>query len=271
MRKARTGGHGRGVIDLHCHILPGLDDGARDFAEALEMARRAAADGIETVACTPHVHAGLYDNTGPGIAAAVERLQAALDDAAIGLRLHVGADVHLAPDLVSGLAAGQVPTLAGSRYFLLEPPHHVAPPRLDEKVFELLAAGFVPILTHPERLLWIEAHYAMIRRLVAAGAWLQVTGGSLTGRFGRRARYWSERLMEDGMVHLLATDAHDAERRPPVLSVARAAAARRLGEAEAERLVVTRPQAVLDNRPPAPADLPDGSPAGQEGAASLTR
>lgn len=238
------------MIDLHHHLLPGIDDGAADLAMALEMARMAVADGIHTVACTPHIYPGLYENTGDGIRAAIAALQAELDSAGIKLHLVEGADVHLAPDLGEGIKAGRIPTLAGSRYLLLEPPHHVAPPRLEETVFGLMAAGTIPVITHPERLTWIDGHYDDFRRLFRNGAWMQITAGSLTGRFGRRPKYWAERMLEEGMVHILATDAHHPRRRPPLLAEAREAAARRLGEAEAAHLVSTRPGGILDNAHP---------------------
>jgi len=235
------------MIDLHCHILPGIDDGAPDLAVALEMARMAVADGIVTVACTPHIMPGAYKNTGESIEAAVTRLAAALEEAAIPLHLVTGADVHLAPNLLHELRNGRVPTIGRSRYFLLEPPHHILPPRLHEFVFGLVAAGYVPILTHPERLSWIETHHDLIGRLASAGMLMQVTAGSLTGRFGRRARYWSQRLLDQEVVHLLATDAHGTESRPPVLSRARDVVADRFGDATAIRLVVTNPLRILEN------------------------
>jgi protein-tyrosine phosphatase len=238
------------MLDLHCHLLPGLDDGAVDLAMALEMARIAADDGIAVIACTPHIYPGLYENTAPGIRAAVQSLQAELDAQGIPLRLVEGADTHLEPGLAASVAAGRVPTLAGSRYLLLEPPHHVAPPRFEETVFELSMAGLVPVITHPERLSWIEDSYPMFRRLLAAGAWMQVTAGSLTGRFGHRPQYWAERMLGEGMVHVLATDAHHPRRRPPLLAEAREAAARALGAEEAVHLVATRPLGIVANRAP---------------------
>lgn len=238
------------MIDLHCHLLPAIDDGATDLATSLAMARIAAADGIEIVACTPHIYPGLYDNNGPAIRRAVTELQACLDEAAIPLRLTSGADTHIAPDLVAGLREGRVPTLHGSRYFLLEPPHHVAPPRLEETVFDLLTAGYVPVITHPERLSWIEDRHETFVELARRGAWLQVTAGSLTGRFGSTARYWAERLLDEGWVHILATDSHGVDRRPPLLAEGRRAAERWVGAQEAVRLVQTRPQGILDNCEP---------------------
>lgn len=242
------------MIDLHCHMLPGIDDGAPDMAEALAMARVAVADGITVTACTPHIYPGLYENDATGIRAAIAALRIALQAEGIDLELVEGADTHLAPDMLQRLRAGDIPTLAGSRYFLFEPPHHIAPPRLEESVFALLTAGYVPIVTHPERLTWIDGHYAMFARMVRSGAWMQVTAGSITGRFGGRPRYWAERLLEDRLVHIVATDAHRASKRPPLLAEARDAVARRLGEGEALNQVRVRPQGVLHNT--APGELP---------------
>ena len=238
------------MIDLHCHMLPGIDDGAADLATALDMARMAAADGITTVACTPHIYPGMFDNDSAGIAAAIHALQQEIDAAGIPLRLTCGADAHVAPELLSRLKAGSVPRLGDSRYFLLEPPHHVAPPRFEEFVFNLLASGYVPVVTHPERLTWIESHYPMFGELVRSGAWMQVTSGSLTGRFGKEAKYWGERMLDEGLVHILATDAHSARRRPPLLAEGRAAAERRVGADEACNLVEVRPAGILRDLSP---------------------
>lgn len=238
------------MLDLHCHILPSIDDGATDLPMALAMARIAAADGITTIACTPHIYPGVYENTAAGIRAAIAAFQAELDGQGIAIRLVEGADVHLDPALVDGLRSGRIPTLAGSRYLLLEPPHHVAPPRFEEAVFELMAAGYVPVITHPERLTWVESHYDLFTRLSQRGAWMQITAGALTGRFGRRVKYWGERFVAEGHAMLLATDAHHPERRPPLLAEAREAAAALVGVEEAMHLVRTRPQGVVDNLAP---------------------
>ena len=246
------------MIDLHSHILPGIDDGAGDISVSLEMARAFVADGVTTVACTPHILPGLYHNTGPRIRQAVADLQSAIDQEGITLRLVTGADNHIVPDFVRGLQSGHLLSLADTRYVLVEPPHHVAPPRLEDVFFDLLVAGYVPILTHPERLTWIEAHYDSVVGLAGKGVWMQITAGSLTGAFGRRPRYWAERMLDEGCVHILATDAHDPKRRPPILGRGRDAAAGRVGETEATHLVLTRPQGVIENRDPTSLPLPEG-------------
>jgi protein-tyrosine phosphatase len=238
------------MIDLHCHMLPGIDDGAPDLQVAIAMARCAVADGITHVACTPHIYPGLYENNRDGILAAIASLREVLQKEGIDITLLEGADTHLTPDLIEGIRSRRIPTLNDTRYLLFEPPHHVAPPRLEDMVFNLLVAGIVPVLTHPERLSWIDTNYPVFARLVHGGTLMQITSGSLTGRFGRRPQYWAQRMLDEGLVHLLATDAHHIDRRPPLLAEGRDAAARRVGELEADNLVTARPQGILDNRPP---------------------
>lgn len=239
------------MIDLHCHMLPGIDDGAADEAVSLEMARIAVADGIRTTACTPHIYPGFYENDSAGIGARVATLQRRLDEEGIALRLTFGADAHLTPALLGRVRAKTAPTIAGGRYLLVEPSHTVATPRFAETVFDFVAAGYVPVITHPERLAWIESHYATFAALVRGGAWMQLTAGSLAGRFGRTARRFGQRMLGDGLVHILATDAHGTRHRAPLLAEGRRAAERYVGAEEARRLVVERPQAILDDRPPA--------------------
>ncbi|HET7932116.1 MAG TPA: CpsB/CapC family capsule biosynthesis tyrosine phosphatase [Rhodanobacteraceae bacterium] len=238
------------MLDLHCHILPGIDDGAKDLDTALAMAQIAIDDGIDTIACTPHIYPGMYENTAAGIRAAIVALQAELDQRGMPLKLLEGADVYLEPDLDAAIKADRVPTLAGSRYLLLEPPHHVMPPRFEETVFGLKMAGYVPVITHPERLTWIPDHYDVLARMVSAGAWMQITSGSITGRFGGGPKHVSERMLDDGLVHLIATDAHNLSRRTPHLAEGRDAAARRVGEEEAGHLVTTRPAGIVADIPP---------------------
>lgn len=256
------------MIDLHCHVLPDVDDGSPDMEHSLEMGRMAVNDGITIQACTPHIFPGVYHNSGPDIRLRVEQLQAALDEAAIPLTLVVGADVHMTPGLVGKLRSGEALTLHDSRYVLIETPHHILPPRTEDCFFDLLAAGFVPILTHPERMSWIDRDYALIQRLVRAGVWMQLTAGALLGRFGGRPRYWSERMLDEGMFHFVATDAHSTDGRPPFLREAFDRLCERIGEAEALNFVLHRPCGILEDRPvsemPRTRVPPAGMPASEE-------
>jgi len=236
------------MIDLHSHILPGIDDGAADLDASLVMARIAAADGITRMACTPHIVPGLYENSFETIAPALAKLTQALLDRGIPLQLVIGADVHIAPDLDVSLASGIVPTLNRTRYFLLEPPHHILPPKLEEVTARLIKASFVPIITHPERLTWLKAHYGVIESLNGMGCLIQVTADSITGGFGKEAQYLAHRLLDERRVDIIATDCHGPVHRRPVLTQARQAVTDRLGETEARAMVVERPSAILENR-----------------------
>ena len=246
------------MIDIHCHLLPGIDDGAQTLPSSLEMARIAVADGITTIFCTPHIYPGLYENQGPDIRRRVDDLQKILRDAGIALELSFGADTHLVPEVREGLRTGRIPTLGGGRYLLLEPSHHVRPPRFKESVFELIGAGYVPVITHPERLTWVEQHYADFTDLARSGAWMQVTGGALVGRFGPRVKKIAERFVGDGWTHVLASDGHTTGQRSPLLAEARARAEVLLGDVEATRLVLDRPEAILRNVRPEQIPRPPG-------------
>ncbi len=238
------------MIDLHCHLLPGIDDGSQDLEQSLEMARISAADGVSVTACTPHIFPGVYNNTGPDIRRRIAALQSELDAAGIPMRLVTGGDVHIAPDLVAKLKSGEALSLNDSRYVLIEPPHHVLPPRIEDLFFNLLSAGYVPVVTHPERMSWIDREYDMLVRLVRSGAWMQITAGALVGLFGSAPRKWSERMLREGMVHIVASDAHGPTRRPPRMGEAYAALISLVGQAEATNIVQNRPQAILQNLAP---------------------
>jgi protein-tyrosine phosphatase len=234
------------MFDLHCHLLPGIDDGAIDLDMSIRMARVLVSDGVEAVVCTPHITPGLYDNAGPQIQAAVASLRRELALRDVQLELFAGADAHVAAGFLAKLRSGEIPSLADSRYVLVELPHDVAPVLLKHFFFELLVNGYVPILSHPERARWIPEQFATLKRLVRSGLWIQITAGSLLGHFGSVPQYWSERLLSDGLVHLVATDAHrDTGPRAPCLARARDAVIRRMGERSAGDIFSARPLAVL--------------------------
>ncbi len=238
------------MIDLHSHLLPGIDDGAQTLEDALTMARQAVADGTTILACTPHIYPGLFPNTPDIIDQALLQLKQALKDNDIPLEVVSGADIQIIPELVSQLRSGELPTLNNTRYFLFEPPHHVPNSAMLELVHNSVAAGFVPVITHPERLSYAFGKYREFSEAVASGAWLQLTGNAITGHFGPDIAKLSERFLRDGLVHIVASDTHDARHRPPILSHAYQRCCELVGEEETERLFVHRPRAILDNASP---------------------
>ena len=247
------------MIDLHSHILPGLCDGSQDLETSLEMARIAIADGTTHLACTPHIYPGAFNNSTSTIDSALQVFQGELDRRDIPLQLVIGADIHMTPEVIAGLRNGDIPTLNHSRYFLLEPSHHYPVIDFVDRVGSFIANGYIPVITHPERLDWIESHFEEMLEVARMGAWLQITAGAITGDFGKTARAWSRRFLEEGFVHIIASDAHGTSKRPPVLSGAVTEAIAITGdEAEVMRAVQDRPAAILQNLPPDAVAPPPG-------------
>ena len=238
------------MIDLHCHMLPQIDDGPKSLEESIAMARIAAKDGIKILACTPHIYQGVYNNSAETIKKATAAFQKVLDREKIPLKLVYASDTHIHPNLIEEIRLGNVPTFNGGRYLLLEPTHHIAPIGFESYVVKMLEEGFVPIITHPERLTYIEKFYDVMTRLVQKGAWMQITASSFSGRFGEKAKKFAIRFLVDGKIAIIASDAHDSKHRPPILSQAFLSASKVLGEDEARRLVLDRPRAILDNMDP---------------------
>jgi protein-tyrosine phosphatase len=235
-------------VDIHCHLVPGIDDGAQSWDEALAMARMAVADGIGTIVATPHQLGNYRHNQPAEIRARTSQLQALLDEHRVGLRVFAGADVRIEAGLAAQAARGEVLTLADRRrHILLELPHDVYFP-LDRLLVELSAVGIVGILSHPERNSAILARPSVVRPLVAAGCLMQVTAGSLLGAFGPACRKLSERLVEEGLVHFVSSDAHGARARRPMLRGAFDRVAELAGPETALDLCCRNPAAVASGR-----------------------
>lgn len=238
------------MIDLHAHLLPGVDDGAATLAEAAELCRLAAADGTTLLVATPHRRRDEWPDLPAGELRA--RL-AAVERAAGGSpRLALGAELRVDSDLVRDLArraAGDALTLAGSRALLLEFEPRGIGPEPEGLVVELAARGFRPVVAHPELTRCLADDPDLLARLVERGALLQVTAASVTGDAGRAARARAVELLDRGLVALVASDAHRPSWRPTGLAAARREIARRWGEPRARALTETNPAALLADRP----------------------
>jgi protein-tyrosine phosphatase len=208
------------LIDIHCHLLPGMDDGATGWDEALAMADIAAQDGIRAIIATPHQLGSYVGNRGETIRARVAQLQPMLDKRQTQVTVLAGADVRVETDLARRIRSGDVLTLADQRrHVLLELPHEVYLP-LEGVLAELGRTGLVAILSHPERNLGILRQPDVLGPLVRAGCLVQITAASLTGGFGSRVQTFAESLVRRGLVHFVATDAHSTRSRAPRLSAA---------------------------------------------------
>jgi protein-tyrosine phosphatase len=236
------------VIDLHCHLLPGIDDGPETLDEALAMARLALDDGIEKACVTPHLHVGRWDNDRARIEAAVAAHRRALAEAGLALELGFAAEVRCDYDIVPLIEEGRVPflgTLGGYRVMLLELPHSHVPVGADKLVAWLLARNIRPMLAHPERNKDIVREPAKLLPFVREGCLLQLTADAVADGFGPDCARRAAEFLDAGWVSVLASDAHDTRSRPPRMSAGRDAAARIVGREEAERMVRGTPLAIV--------------------------
>ena len=238
------------MIDIHVHLLSGYDDGPADQKVSVDMVRLAAKDGTEVMVATPHSADWMPANEDqfPRVEADVEALQAVTQRCGLDVRLYPGAEVHIAPDLVSQIRQGHAFPLCRSRYLLLEFPFGGTPTFGDEILFELQVERLVPIIAHPERHNGVIEDPNLLCRWVQRGTLAQLNAGSLLGQFGKRVQEVKRILLEHELVHFIASDGHNTERRPPLLSAAAREAAAIVGEDRALWLTERWPAAVVDNR-----------------------
>lgn len=219
-----------GLIDIHSHMLPNLDDGAQTLEMALEMARQAVMDGIHTVIATPHHGTSYYDIDAETSVNMTEQLSRALAMENIPLQLKAGLEVRLTRKLPESLNRQLAATLSDTRYLLLELPSNGLPDYWEEVLHELTVMGMVPILAHPERYACFHKKPGMLRELNRMGVLMQVTAGALSGGFGRRIKSFSWKLCNERLVHFVASDAHHPQNRPPLLSPAYQLIDKKLGQ-----------------------------------------
>jgi protein-tyrosine phosphatase len=231
------------LIDLHSHVLPGLDDGAEDLDDALAICRAAADDGIEVLAATPHVRAYDYPTT----AGAMEAAFAAVVGAAAGIvRLVPGGELDL-EELRRPVEELRPFALAGNpRYLLVEMPYIGWPLDIADRLFELRASRVTPVLAHPERNADVQMRPELLDPLVATGTLVQLTAASVDGRLGGRTQRCARELLDRDLAHLIASDAHT----PSVRAIGMRAAADSLGDDVLARwLTVDLPRAIVDDAP----------------------
>jgi len=233
-------------VDIHCHILPALDDGPRDMSQAVALCAALAEDGITTVMATPH-QLGRYDrlNSAAVIGEEIEALVAVLEAEQIPLNVLPGGDVRIDERLAKLLDAGEIISLANQeKHLLLELPHELLVDPTDT-IIMLCQRGLQPILTHPERHPYLAGKDDLLSDWVDRGAVIQLTAGSLLGEFGPQASSQAWRILQRGLASLVATDSHDVVRRPPRLSRALAMLTGELGAETARSLCIDNPLRVF--------------------------
>jgi protein-tyrosine phosphatase len=261
------------MIDLHSHILPNLDDGPKAIEESIQMCRIGYQDGIKTIVATPHILPGIYKNDRSTILSKVHELNEAIKKFGVQssefgvknldsmtqlpnysiteLEILPGADVHFSSDILQRYEDEEIVTVNDrGRHLMIEFAFQGIPYQAEEVLFQLLTRGIIPIISHPERNMEIGQRPKRYYEMVRMGCLGQVTAMSLTGEFGSGVRRIAEKLLTKRLVHMIASDAHSTDRRPPILSAAVKAAEKIVGKEEAIKMVTEYPAAMIEGRRP---------------------
>lgn len=236
------------MFDLHCHYLPGVDDGAETLAEGLQLAAAAVADGIEGAVLTPHVHPGRYENTHSTLRPHFEAFERALAEARIPLEIRLGCELRLTGESIELLELDEVPLLGRwnrEPVVLLEFPHDTVPVGAQQAVEHLLTRGYVPMIAHPERNRALIRDPLKLRPFIEAGCLAQLTAASVCCHFGAALQRTAFAMLEQGWIAVVASDAHNLEHRPPVMTQAREALTARYGPEVAHRLTIEVPRTIF--------------------------
>ena len=268
------------MIDLHSHILHGMDDGAKTLEESIRMCWISYQDGIRTIVATPHILPEIYKNDRSTILSTLHELNTALmkfrvqssefgvknsdsmtqrlNDPMTGFKLLPGADVQFSSDILQRYEREEIVTVNDQgRYLMVEFSFQGIPYQAEEVLFQLLTKRIIPIISHPERNMEIGQRPKRYYEMIRMGCLGQVTAMSLTGGFGHGVKRIAEKLLTNRLIHIIASDAHSTDARPPILSAAVRAAEKIVGKEEARRMVTEYPQAIIDGRRP---NVPDPSP-----------
>jgi len=209
------------MIDIHTHILPGLDDGPSDIFKALEMAKIASNDGIKTIIACPHSRNGIYNNWRKDIISACSKFNSELKNNKVDINVLPGAELSLSLEILDDFKKDRLMTLNDSgRYFFLELPQQIILNSVINFIGKFKKLGITPIITHPERNTAIQNNIQILKDLILAGALSQITAGSLTGQFGNNIFKYTQKIIKAKLIHFIASDAHSIKTRPPVLSKA---------------------------------------------------
>ena len=250
------------MIDIHCHALSGVDDGAETFEASVAMCQIAAADGITHLVAAPHCNYG-YRFDPPLCRSKIAELQAAVGDVP---KLFLGCDFHLSYDSIRQLLEKPAEfTINQTGYLLAELSDQFIPEQLGRVIYDIQVAGLTLIITHPERNAVFRRKPELLYEWVMRGCLLQVTAQSYTGGFGSRAQRLAEQLLERNLIHLFASDAHDPKHRPPILSRCYQKVAEEKGADVADRLLKDNPRAIIDGLPLSPGPPPVGPKPGKRG------
>ena len=242
------------MIDLHTHILPGLDDGAQTLEEALGMAELAVEGGVDMLVATPHSNQmGRFENFSSGaLLRAYQQLERAIEREGIALNLYLGMEIFASGDMAEKIGRGMLFGLNRSRYYLVEFAFDETPEEVEGYLRQILSTGGVPLLAHPERYFCVQDYPGLVYEWLQMGCTAQVNKGSVFGRFGRRAARTAETLLHSRLATCVASDAHSTQLRTTYMDDIRVYLHEQFGEQEARRLLLENPDHILRDEPVPP-------------------
>lgn len=239
------------MYDLHNHLLPNIDDGSPDIATSIALAKIAMKEGITHMVCTPHIHPGRFDNTLQTIDKALTLFKAALKQENINLHVESAAEVRIGSEIIQSIKMNRLPFLGGwcgNKALLLEFPYNSIPLGSEKLTQWLFSQGIITVIAHPERNQVIQETPSKLKMFLEQGCLLQITAGSLTGNFGKKAKLTAKKLLQEKRVTLIATDAHNIDYRPPLLQEGLKQAIEIMGEIAATKLVLENPQKIAESK-----------------------
>lgn len=232
-------------IDIHSHILPQIDDGAKNIDMSIKMLRIAQEGGIQSIILTPH-NKPMHHNAGPEkIRSLTDELQEAADRAGIKIRLYTGNEIYYRSDILEILEERKASTMAGSEYVLLEFGPMDDFDYIRNGIFQVLSGGYRPILAHAERYGSVASSVERVREIVKMGCYIQLNAGSIMGQYGFGTKKFTRQILKQGLAHFVATDAHDDIKRKPCLSDCAKYVGKKLGEDYANQIFNENPQKIL--------------------------
>ena len=238
------------MIDVHTHILPGVDDGPRTMEESIQIVQRAAEEGVTAIVATPHVLEDRSPMDQERVDDAFNRIKRIIAEKEIGVEVVLGAELFISPDLPARIRRNNALTIdSGNRYVLLELPAQEIQPFMEQTIFELLLQGIVPIISHPERNLAIQNDPDKLFHLVQRGVLAQLDAGSLLGKYGKKTQNTAKALLSNNLIHMIASDVHSTPNGSYSLSLAVKIAAGILGRERAMEMVTVVPEKVIRGRP----------------------
>lgn len=239
------------MIDLHCHVLPGIDDGAKTIDESLSLIQAAIADGISHMVCTPHIQTGIYDNTIESIAQVFDELKRQVLLNSLNIQLAFAAEVRICPEIMILAKQKKLPFIGrwqDKQVLLLELPHSHVPAGTEQLISWLHKNDIIAMIAHPERNRDILADFNKFKQLARTGCLFQLTAASICGDFGENVQQLSYKLLLGDLVTIIATDAHSVKRRPPKLSKAKALVIELIGQDKAHQLVYETPKLISESK-----------------------